>query len=310
MSKVFVEGKCGITVTVIADSIGSKTGDRLTTFEFLYPRFCHSELMTHRSFSRNAASSRAIPIKSVIELVMKSPATPVHWGANQAGMQAKAELQGYRLKLAQFGWSTGRYLVVGVAKFLSKVGLHKQLANRILETYQMIKVVASATEMNNFLYLRDHPDAQPEIAELARCVREAMERSKPEILEPGQWHTPYVDHIHFDGKFRYTIDNEGFTVLLSEEDALKISASCCAQVSYRKSDDSLDKARGIYDRLVNNKPVHASPFEHQGTPIDLEKELTDDDGITHMDKKGQLWSGNFCGFVQHRQKIPDNVKVG
>ena len=78
-------------VKVIADSI-SESGKRITTFQLKYPRFIHSEVMTHRVFSRNASSSRAIPVKKMIEQVRNNPAMPIHWGANQSGMQAKNEL--------------------------------------------------------------------------------------------------------------------------------------------------------------------------------------------------------------------------
>ena len=50
---------------ILLDSL-SPSGARLTTMEVRYPRFIHSEMMTHRVFSRNAASSRAIPIKKMI----------------------------------------------------------------------------------------------------------------------------------------------------------------------------------------------------------------------------------------------------
>ena len=77
-----------IKVKVIADSLyGSK--DRITTFELEYPRFIHAELMTHRLFSRNAASSRAISISKMIDNVSASPAHPLVWGLDQRGMQAK-----------------------------------------------------------------------------------------------------------------------------------------------------------------------------------------------------------------------------
>jgi thymidylate synthase ThyX len=76
---------------IICDSL-NPVGDRLTTFIFEYPRFVHAEFMTHRVFSRNAASSRAIPIEKMIEQVKINPAMPVWWGKNQSGMQAKEEL--------------------------------------------------------------------------------------------------------------------------------------------------------------------------------------------------------------------------
>jgi hypothetical protein len=131
----------------------------------------------------------------------------------------------------------------------------------------------------------------------------------------GMWHLPYLSfHGYVGGKGFYKTGDE----VVVEEDAIKISASLCAQVSYRKSDESLDKALKIYDQLVTMKPVHASPFEHQATPIfdptitgcGMVFEALDEDGVTHMDREGQLWSGNFKGWIQNRQLIPNHVFNG
>ena len=60
-----------ISASIVADSI-SPTDDRLTTVVLKYPRFIHSEVMTHRLFSRNAASSRAIPIEKMLDALVGS----------------------------------------------------------------------------------------------------------------------------------------------------------------------------------------------------------------------------------------------
>ena len=154
------------TVKIIEDSLTN--GSRLTTYQLRYWRAIHAELMTHRVFSRNASSSRAIPVMKMLRQVWDDPAGPVHWGANQAGMQAHAELDGLRRKLSQAIWKwSGRAMCVA-AWSMTKIGLHKQVANRLLEPWQYINVVLTATEFDNWFDLRDHPDAQPEIQELAR----------------------------------------------------------------------------------------------------------------------------------------------
>lgn len=288
-------------VKIIADSL-SPEGIRITTFELEYPRFIHSELMTHRVFSRNAASSRAIPISKVIDQVFNNPAMPVHWGKNQTGMQAKEELQGADRDAAIATWNIAAQQACQVAAALSELGLHKQVANRILEPFVNIKVVVTSTEYENFFWLRYHPDAQPEIKKLATMMYEAREKSEPFDLVSGDWHVPYF-------KEGYWIPEMGG---LGEplEDALAISASCCAQVSYRKLDDSLEKAKEIYKRLVEMKPVHASPFEHQAKPMSKARNILVpvwEIGVTHSDKNGWFWSGNLKGWVQNRQLIPDNV---
>ncbi len=263
-----------ITAKVISDSI-SNAGKRITTMELEYPRFIHAEFMTHRVFSRNAASSRAIPVAQVINQVRNDPAMPIHWGKNQPGMQANEQLEGEALAYAKNLWLRAAAYAAMQAERMNDLGLHKQVANRILEPFQNIKVVVTATEWDNFFKLRDHKDAQPEIRELAIQMRAAMNASTPKLLLAGQWHLPYVTNP------------EGMTL----KQALMISASCCAQVSYRKLDDSSEKAELVYKRLVESEPFHASPFEHQATP----ELLTEHIGAT----------GNFVGWVQHRKLIEE-----
>lgn len=282
-------GKEGITAHVIKDSI-SEHGIRITTMELEYPRFIHSELMTHRMLSKNCASSRAIPIQKMNELIIENPAMPVFWGKNQAGMSAKEELTGEELQLAQWHWIRGSRAAVELSDTMHRVGMHKQLANRVTEAYQRMKTVITGTEWANILWLRDHEDAQPEFGELAKCIRAELNDSDPELLHVGQWHLPYVN------------DTKGMTI----DNALKLSASCCAQVSYRKMDESLDKAIDIYDKLVGMDRKHASPFEHQAKVMEFIYEpgiYGWETGVTHIDRRGDCWSGNFRGWIQHRKLI-------
>lgn len=265
-----------ISAKIIADSI-AENGKRLTTFELVYPRFIHSEVMTHRMFSKNAASSRAIPIEKMIENVIENTAVPVSWGKNQSGMQAEKELDPTEIEACKIVWLSARDAAIKYARQLSSIGLHKQICNRILEPFSTIKVVFSGTEYDNLFHLRRHKDAQPEFRDLADKMYEEYICSIPKKLKLNEWHLPYISD---EERERYSTD-----------DCLKISASLCAQVSYRKSDESLEKALIVYDRLVNSKPVHASPFEHQATPLNSAEER----------------SGNFNGWHQFRQMIPHNV---
>lgn len=296
-----VKGRCGIVARVVAKSYNRLLNKTAITFELEYPRYIHSEFMTHRQFSRNAASSRAIPVANIISQVWNNPALPVHWGKNQPGMQAKTSLEGIALSLATLAWNGAAKAAAGFAWVMNKLNLHKQVANRILEPFQIMKTVMTTTELGNFYWLRDHPDADPTIHELARCMREADAFATAVDLLPGEWHMPYYGTGFWS-------ENAGDSL----EDALATSSSCCAQVSFRKLDGSLDKAHKIYARLVESEPVHASPFEHQATPIhsgNLTKPPSKwANGITHKDRKGMLHSGNLAGFIQHRQLIPNNVK--
>jgi len=301
-----------ITAKIIADSTDQK-GVRIITFELDYPRFIHSELMTHRVFSRNSASSRAIPIQSMIDNIRANPATPIHWGKNQTGMQAKQELTGVELEAAQTQWGAAATDALYWSYRLSTNGTHKQIANRITEPFQHMKVVVTSTEWNNWFWLRNHPDAQPEIAELAKQMLIAMENSKTEVLKHGEWHLPYVKtYRDTEDSVRTYWDDEVAQITLQQ--AIMISASSCAQVSYRKNDTSLEKAEVIYKRLIESEPCHASPVEHQAMCYDQHIGLGEFGewpvGYTHIDRKGQLWSNNFRSWIQNRALIPNNVKEG
>ena len=297
-----------VSAKVIKDSI-SPQGIRITTLELEYPRIIHSELMTHRVFSRNSASSRAIPVSKVIELVESNPAMPVHWGKNQAGMQAKEELDELNKEAVRQLWLEAAKQAVSIAKVMADIGAHKQVVNRILEPFQHMKVVVTSTEWANWDWLRNHPDADPTIHALAKEIKKARSASIPFPLKYGEWHLPYVDTglSKLGGSQIYYDENHNQIEL---EQARMISASCCAQTSYRKQDGSLEKAEDIFKKLVESEPCHASPVEHQATPIKYSSTAMEflQKGVTHRDKNWDLWSANFRGWVQFRQLIPNNAK--
>lgn len=212
-----------IKATIIKDSISR--GNRFTTFELEYPRFIHSEIMTHCMLEKNAASSRAIPVESMIKTIEDNPAAPISWGANNPGMQSKTLLDPDKKEVATILWSLATSSAITYARRLANrdgVNAHKQIVNRITEPFQVMKTVMSGTEWANFFWLRNHPDAQPEFQELARVMWECMEESIPQELQPGEWHLPYVDYA--DRK--YFVSGVEYDL----ETAKKISASCTAQV--------------------------------------------------------------------------------
>lgn len=296
-----------IKAKVIAHSLSAVTGDRMISLEIEYPRFILAELNTHRMLSKNSASSRAIPVAKMLELVRTNPASPVFWGKNKAGMQATEELTGQELETVKQLWLSAANSVADFAEALAEAGLHKQHSNRPLEFAQVMKTVISGTEWANLYHLRKHSDAQPEFNALATAMYDAVYKSSPVMLYPGEWHLPYIRcERDFNGTMRYYVDNQE----LSVDEALMVSTSCCAQVSYRKEDYSLEKAEKIFNQLINSQPCHASPVEHQATPMDkrtwLEKltlQKFTQDGITHVDHGGNRWSGNLRGWIQHRKLI-------
>lgn len=300
-----------ISAKIIADSVCPQ-GVRMTSMEIEYPRFILAELNTHRMLSKNSASSRAIPVKSMHEFIRENPAMPVYWGKNQPGMKAKEELTGAESKSAIDIWLQAKDDALHWADALAhKLGVHKQIANRITEPWMTMKSVISGTEWRNFFHLRNHPDAQPEIKALAEAMTVAYTTHLPLQLKPGEWHLPYIalgryvptDELqYFDDHFNR----------LSLEDAKIISASCCAQVSYRKNDDSYDKAFRIWEQLIKNEPVHASPIEHQATPMNIDSMCrfepdTWEPGVTHVSANSDLWSGNLRGWIQHRKLIENEA---
>jgi hypothetical protein len=273
-----------IKAYIIQDSICN--GKRITSFELEYPRFIHSEIMTHRVFSRNAASSRAIPIERMIELVKENAVYP-YWTANQAGMQGDKVTDPQQVGQAKHIWGKARVAAIEASQALCDLGIHKQNANRLLEPFQTMKTIVTATEWDNFFELRCHKDAQPEFQELARAMRGQQTMSKPLVLKEGDWHVPYVGREHINGETKY-FDNAGY---MSEQHALAISASCCAQVSYRRLDATRAKALEIFDRLATARPIHASPFEHQAMAM----------ANSHKPY------ANFVGWKQYRASLENIV---
>lgn len=283
-----------INVKIIQDSYSPISNNRITTFELEYPRFIHSEIMTHRVFSRNAQSSRAVPVKTAIELIRKNMVFPVAYGKNKSGMSSEEYLTPMQQLAAEAHWSTAGNAACDASEALIDIGLHKQWANRITEPFSHIKVVITATTFDNFFWLRDDPDAaQPEIVELARKMKQAYDESEPMFIYEDDWHVPYVDRTFDDFSIIYSVNGKEVTA----DEARKISASCCAQVSYRKLDDSYEKALQIYERLFDGPKPHLSPVEHQATPI---IRGFDQEGVTHINRSGKFYSNNFEGFVQYR----------
>lgn len=276
-------------------------GKELITLQLTYPRFIHAEFMTHRVFSRNAASSRAIPVAKMIEQVDTNPAMPIHWGKNQPGMQAHAEHDGIvmldrgtgtggRLLTAEQAWCEAARQAAFVAEAMAAAGYHKQVVNRLLEPFQLMHVIVTATEWGNFFELRDHPDAQPEIRHLAQLMKAAMVNSLP-IHRGGDaritenWHLPYVTQA--ERTFHY----------LQPKYLAKLSAARCARVSYLNHDGSAPDANKdlqLYERLVGSKPLHASPVEHQGAPF----------------QSSDRASRNFRGWLQFRELVEDEIFDG
>lgn len=335
LNKAFFERETNISARVVADSI-SPTGQRIVTIEAEYPRFILAEVNTHKALEKNSASSRAIPIMKMIEQIQSNMAVPLYWGKTKAGMQADGEVD--CKEEVEITWRHTAELASQSVESLASMELHKQTANRLLEPFQMMKTVMTGTDWDNFFNLRIHPDAQPEFCMLAYKIYKAIEASSPTPLLAGQWHLPYVSSSHLlspEGEIVFNsleyfigeIGTDTYKVLTLEE-AQRISASCCAQTSYRKSDDSLEKADKVFEMLVGADVLHASPFGHLATPVSAGKVVahsivkgavdygdsvnitipsTWEEGVTHMNRDGTLCSGNLTGWISYRHKMPNNT---
>lgn len=246
----------GFKGQVLADSIGN---NRLTTLELTFPRIVLAEFNTHRKLSRNAASSRAIPVAKMIEQVEQDPFIPIHWGKAQKGMQAFAELDGLSADNCLEIWLSMRDKAVAAVKSLSEIGLHKQIANRLLEPWMWVTVIASATNWSNFFALRCHGDAEPHINKIACIARDLIIANTPNILKPFEWHMPLIG---FEGDEELTMDEK-----------VAVATGRCARVSYLTHDGRRDVTADLdlHDRLKESG--HWSPFEHIAQFVPGSKDL-------------------------------------
>lgn len=268
---------------VIKKSQNKKTGDIITTFQLEYPRIVHGEVLTHKLFSRNTSSSRAVPVNTMLSKIEENPYFPKWWGANKKGMQASKEIND--VTSARLLWDRALNISVDVSRHLKDLGVHKQHTNRLTEPFQNIQVVLTTTCLDNFFNLRDNEEAQPEIQELAQAMKEVYYGCKAEVLEPGQWHLPYLNSDD---------------LLLSIEEQTLISAARCARVSYFLRDGKtrdIEKDFELAKRLIISG--HWSPFEH---PACASPE--------------KVMIANFVGWMQARKFYPsesggqiDNIRI-
>ena len=279
----------GFGAKVVADSV-SPAGVRLTTLEVTMPRIILAEFNTHRMLSRNSASSRAIPVEKRIAMVEADPFVPEAFGRNQQGMQAGEALDGEEAEAARENWMSACRSAVAHARSAAQLGVHKQLANRLIEPFLWHTVLVTATEWSNFFALRCNPDAQPEIRRVAELMREAMASSEPLPFNYGEWHTPFVEPAE-----AFDLLVEGMTW----RDACKVSIGRCARVSYLTHDGrrAPEEDVKLADRLSTSG--HMSPFEHVARPFASFLDKAD----RYCPRTGRPFVGNFAGWVQYRKGI-------
>lgn len=268
----------GYSARILADHL-APSGSRLTTFEITFPRIVLAEFNTHRVLSRNSASSRAIPVEKMIDRVRADPFIPTYWGKNQKGMQAEQELDAADRHDAEYAWRSAAGRALAAAQELLKIGVHKQLVNRLLEPFMWQTVIVTATEWDNFFALRNHADAQPEIREIASRMEELYRSSTPKEVPTGYWHMPLLNDLE-------VLRSEGYT-----EDQLRlISVGRCARVSYLTHDGKRDPQADLDLCKRLQASGHMSPFEHVA-----------------MARGSKIESGNFRGWTQLRKRLPNEA---
>lgn len=288
------------SASVIKDSV-NPAGQRITSAIWKYPRYIHSEIMTHRATSKNAASSRAIPIKKMLDMVMNDPVIPSRWGKNQPGMQSMEFLTPEQSEAATKNWLEGRDRMVDTcSKLDGENQVHKQWANRVLEPWMHITIIITATEWANLYNLRCHKDAHPDFQELAYRALAAHSRSQPEDLDWGMWHTPFGDKM---------------PNFVDDDDRLRVSTARSARLSYLTFEGDMDTEKdfGIHERLKDSG--HWSPFEHCAIAEDEKPEIFTEvteflvaegqqclvDALAPFVRRDQ---GNLRGWTPYRKRFP------
>jgi len=291
-----------ISATVVAHSKSEVSNTECISYILRYPRSIHSEFMTHRMFSRNAASSRAVPFNKMIKMIKDDPFIPIAFQENHPGMQGTTYIEDeqiiqYVTKQILFL----RDVAVDVAERIGSNNVTKQIINRYLEPFMWYTCLVTATEYENFFKLRcpqyenpNNPDehfrsrkdaikkypflegtvtemewmkwnkgaGEIHIMALAEAMWDAKNESTPKILKPGEWHIPFGDKIDIE---RLPLEKKIEHKTMKEkitDTMLKVATARCARVSYINYEGTDDYVKDV--ALFENllKQGHMSPFEH------------------------------------------------
>ena len=330
-----------IKVEIVADSANS-FGDRLTSLVLTYPRIIHSEMMTHRMFSRNASSSRAVPVDKMIKAVRENTFCPFEFQKSHKGMQGSEYFTGADRQECINLWLESAELALQQAEKMKAKGISKQIINRILEPYQYYTVLITGSKegWQNFFELRcgnydgfkSRKEASKEFLEkgnintshwsdmdwrklnkgqaeihmmaLSEEIYDAVNESTPKQLQAGEWHIPMIS------------DSE--SLKLSTNDQIKLSVGRAANTSYTVVGDgkelTLEHAIKIHDKCV--ELVHSSVFEHCARAMSDEEYKVFIKGKNIgtiapylFDDTSKGWCNNLKGFIPYRYFIDNKIEI-
>lgn len=228
------------------------SGLEAITFQWTYERIIHAQVMTHR-WSRNASSSRAIPIGSMLKWIDDDPGLPLHLGRNRSGMQSGEEIgDAEEAKIALLNkYQDARSFVKDMS---DRFGLHKEILNRYVEPWGWITSVATMGQAQffNWIALRCTEHAESNVQRVAINSLRLYAESTPQRLEPGDWHVPY-----FDDYIPY-----GLKESEPVRTALIWSTARAAWCSYNHptKEATFEDAKIRHDSCVAD--MHATPLEH------------------------------------------------
>lgn len=330
-----------ISANIVADSI-SIHGDRVTTFLLTFPRFILPELNTHRMFSRNSASSRAIPFEKMVKMVEEDPFIPIAWQKDHKGMQGTEYFNEEESKSKIKEWLIARDNAVTQAKKLHSEGVTKQLCNRLLEPFLWHTVLLTATEFENFFKLRCpqyvinwYPKDRPEALEPTQATFKSKEQAMLYTGECSNWTendwrmsniAQAEIHMQALAEAMWDAYNKSTPVFLREnqwhipyrenidkdniDDVIKIATARCARLSYMTFDNEIDYEKDIklHDKLIENG--HLSPLEHICQCLTEEEYQASTKTIGFYNGRIILeegWCGNLRGFKSYRYIIENGI---
>lgn len=291
MDSITVEGLA--SARTICDS--QYKGSRLATIEVEFPRPYLAEFNTHTRFSRNSASSRAIPVWKRLLTILDRPYIPNSFGTNKAGMQAGEVLSVSDQQYAVKNWLVGRdiavvqafYLAGGHSEFL--LGARKGgYVDAVEKLFTAIEKLVETYGLAKHLFHQD----------------QGMHKQHANrVLEPYAFHTVVVTATHWrnyfglraSGNAQPEAQDFGIAIARALMESVpnqlspgewhlpyilsvdrkevsnqlvlaQASAGKCARVSYLTHDGVRSIDKDVEMSLGLQKNGHMSPFQHPARP--------------------------------------------